>query len=177
MELYVVIYFVTSCIQDNEQRLLYSFNRSEYMDRSVLGVELILQTNKLSMSTKMIFRPVLLFLSNLNERRSSNCFSDINTYNTISVLLIKNKIIFRYSYQGKPQYFILTSRSFNIRYSIMTSHFSKKVLFDEKKIIGMHCIPLMLYRLNYELAIFESIYNCKFNVRCHVMHCKPHSYV
>ena len=100
MELYVVIYFVTSCIQDNEQRLLYSFNRSEYMDRSVLGVELILQTNKLSMSTKMIFRPVLLFLSNLNERRSSNCFSDINTYNTISVLLIK--IASNVSYQGKP---------------------------------------------------------------------------
>ena len=74
MELYVVIYFVTSCIQDNEQRLLYSFNRSGYMDRSVLGVELILQTNKLSMSTKMIFRPVLLFLSNFNERRSSNSF-------------------------------------------------------------------------------------------------------
>ena len=176
MELYVVIYFVTSCIQDNEQRLLYSFNRSEYMDRSVLGVELILQTNKLSMSTKMIFRPVLLFLSNLNERRSSNCFSYINTYNTISVLLIK--IASNVSYQGKPQYFILTSRSFNIRYC----HYDlkllkKKVLFDEKKIIGMHCIPLMLYRLNYELAIFESIYNCKFNVRCHVMHCKPHSYV
>ena len=74
MELYVVIYFVTSCIQDNEQRLLYSFNRAGYMDRSVLGVELILQTNKLSMSTKMICRPVLLFLSNFNERGSSNSF-------------------------------------------------------------------------------------------------------
>ena len=86
MELYVVIYFVTSCIQDNEQRLLYSFNRSGYMDRSVLGVELILQTNKLSMSTKMIFRPVLLFLSNFNERRSSNSFSDIYTYNWIIVI-------------------------------------------------------------------------------------------
>ena len=67
MELYVVIYFVTSCIEDNEQRLLYSFNRSGYMDRSVLGVELILQTNKLSMSTKMIFWPVLLFLSNFTK--------------------------------------------------------------------------------------------------------------
>ena len=92
MELYVVIYFVTSCIQDNEQRLLYSFNRSGYMDRSVLGVELILQTNKLSMSTKMIFRPVLLFLSNFNERRSSNSFSDIYTYNGI---IVKRKNIIR----------------------------------------------------------------------------------
>ena len=89
MELYVVIYFVTSCIQDNEQRLLYSFNRSGYMDRSVLGVELILQTNKLSMSTKMIFRPVLLFLSNFNVRRSSNFFSDIYSYNGSIVKYIK----------------------------------------------------------------------------------------
>ena len=58
------------------------------MDRSVLGVELILQTNKLSMSTKMIFRPVLLFLSNFNERRSSNSFSDIYTYNGIIVMFV-----------------------------------------------------------------------------------------
>ena len=166
MELYVVIYFVTSCIQDNEQRLLYSFNRAGYMDRSVLGVELILQTNKLSMSTKMICRPVLLFLSNFNERRSSNSF----------LILVHTMRLAQCRYTKKNHSILFQHHSlllFGI--AIMTSHFSKKVLSDGKKIIGMHCIPLMLYRLNYELAIFESIYNCKFNVGCHVMHCKPHS--